>query len=162
MQEAQWTNDKYRPSYLRGTHRVIWHVQWRTHAYLHGPHGLWWQSRNPRGVWVVSVPVPNVVRAGALIGRFLNDISSYKVHTYARPRNSIHRYHKKEEFPRPYPPLNWIKLRILQWTIIDCCWDILQWALRIRCVFAWLNFMERNNRLLLAEGEILLQDVYVW
>ncbi|KAF7034320.1 hypothetical protein CFC21_045353 [Triticum aestivum] len=76
--EAQWTNDKYEPSF-------------EEHVELSGMStGLpmlnlmalmgYDETIATQEVFEwMSVPVPDTVRAGALIGRFLNDISSYKL-----------------------------------------------------------------------------------
>uniref|UniRef100_A0A453DR09 Terpene synthase metal-binding domain-containing protein n=1 Tax=Aegilops tauschii subsp. strangulata TaxID=200361 RepID=A0A453DR09_AEGTS len=90
MQEAQWTNDKYEPSFeehveLSGMSTGLPMLNLMA---LMGYDGT--IATQEVFEWM-SVPVPDAVRAGALIGRFLNDISSYKV--YFPP--------KRVEHPRP-------------------------------------------------------------
>uniref|UniRef100_A0ACD5VAJ1 Uncharacterized protein n=1 Tax=Avena sativa TaxID=4498 RepID=A0ACD5VAJ1_AVESA len=78
MQEAEWVNDKYQPSFEE-------HEELSTMSTglpmlnlmaLMGYDGA--VATKEVFDWM-SAPAPDVVRAGAAIGRFLNDISSYKL-----------------------------------------------------------------------------------
>ncbi|XP_047072519.1 eudesmanediol synthase-like [Lolium rigidum] len=78
MQEAEWTNDKYQPSFAE-------HEELSTMSTglpmlnlmaLMGYDGA--VATQEVFDWM-SAPVPDMVRAGAVIGRFLNDISSYRL-----------------------------------------------------------------------------------
>jgi hypothetical protein len=79
MQEAQWSSDKYRPSF-------------KEHEELCGKScGLimlnlvalmGYGASATKELFEWAFAIPDVVRAGTQIGRFLNDISSYRVRFY--------------------------------------------------------------------------------
>ncbi|KAM0837782.1 hypothetical protein ACQ4PT_061410 [Festuca glaucescens] len=78
MQEAEWTNGKYQPSFEE--HEELSSMS--TGLPMLNLMALMGYDRAVATQelfdWM-SAPVPDVVRAGAVIGRFLNDISSYKL-----------------------------------------------------------------------------------
>ncbi|KAE8769546.1 terpene synthase [Hordeum vulgare] len=78
MQEAEWTNNKYRPTFEEhiGISGMSSGIPMFVVMALMGYDSK--VATQEVFEWV-SVPVPDVVRAGALIVRFLNDISSYKL-----------------------------------------------------------------------------------
>jgi hypothetical protein len=83
MQEAEWANRKYQPSFKEqedlstmSTGLPLLNIM-----ALLGYDGA--VATQELFDWMIA-PANDVVRAGAVIGRFLNDISSYKVCTSAK------------------------------------------------------------------------------
>ncbi|KAM0910059.1 hypothetical protein ACQ4PT_014393 [Festuca glaucescens] len=78
MQEAEWTNGKYQPSFEEHEElsSMSTGLPMLNLMALMGYDGA--VATQELFDWM-STPAPDVVRAGAVIGRFLNDISSYKL-----------------------------------------------------------------------------------
>lgn len=76
MQEAQWSNDKHQPTFKE--HEEL-SVMSSGLPMLNLVALMGYGAIATKKVFEWTCAVPDVVRAGAQIGRFLNDISSYKV-----------------------------------------------------------------------------------
>lgn len=78
MQEAQWSNDNYQPSFAE--HEDV-SIKSSGMSMLILVALMGYDTEITQEVFEWTSAIPDMVRFGAQITRFLNDISSYKVHT---------------------------------------------------------------------------------